>query len=200
MTAMAQKLPRLQKLRATDMLERPAGCPVDPMVAGIAVFLLMYGLVMVGSASLEVAARTYGDPFHLVTRHTLYLFLSLLAAAASIAVPVRIWQKFDAVFLGAVFLLSFLSLGAQVLPWAGSRGLLPVRLKLRRMREDFSPLGRVLYFPTLLWLSDSDRMLRAIPALGAVAALVVIYGGPLSFWGFDRKRIAAEMGKILDAI
>ena len=48
-------------------------CPVDPMVASIAVFLLMYGLVMVGSASLEIGAKIYGNPFHLLTRHTIYL-------------------------------------------------------------------------------------------------------------------------------
>ena len=42
-------------------------CPVDPMIAGIALALLAYGLVMVGSASMEVGLKTYGNPFHLLT-------------------------------------------------------------------------------------------------------------------------------------
>ena len=44
-------------------------CPVDLMLGGIATFLLLYGLVMVGSASLEVGAATYGNAFHLINRH-----------------------------------------------------------------------------------------------------------------------------------
>ena len=39
------------------------GFPFDPLVAGLAVFLLLYGLVMVGSASMEVGARTYDNTF-----------------------------------------------------------------------------------------------------------------------------------------
>ena len=39
-------------------------CPVDLMLLGIASFLLAYGLVMVGSASLEVRAKTYANAFH----------------------------------------------------------------------------------------------------------------------------------------
>ena len=46
-----------------------AGFPVDPMISAIAAFLLLYGLIMVGSASMEVRAKTYDDPFYLLTRH-----------------------------------------------------------------------------------------------------------------------------------
>lgn len=81
-------------------------CPVDSIVAGIAVFLLLYGLVMVGSASLEIGAKTYGNAFHLLNRHVAYLILSLVAGTVALSIPIGVWQKYDALFLGlALFLL-----------------------------------------------------------------------------------------------
>ena len=79
--------------------------PVDPMITGIAVFLLLYGLIMVGSASMEVGAKTYGNAFHLLTRHSMYLVLSGIAAVVAISVPVHVWQRWDAGLLGFAFLL-----------------------------------------------------------------------------------------------
>ena len=100
---------------ALQPLARTGGLPVDPVIAGIAVFLTMYGFVMVGSASLEIAAKTYGDPLHLVTRNSMYLVLGIISAAVAISVPVRTWQKFDAVFLG----LSVALLIAVLIPGVG---------------------------------------------------------------------------------
>lgn len=79
--------------------------PIDPVIAGIAVFLLLYGLIMVGSASMEVGAKTYGNAFHLLTRHGIYLVLAGLAAVLAISVPVQVWQRWDAGLLGFAFLL-----------------------------------------------------------------------------------------------
>lgn len=92
-----------------------AGCPVDPYLLGVVSLLLMFGLVMVGSASLEVSARTYGAPFHLLTRHAIYLMLALGAAAVALSVPIRAWQRLDVVFLG----LSFILLIAVLTPGVG---------------------------------------------------------------------------------
>ena len=86
-------------------LSQAEGCPVDPLVAGIALFLLLYGLVMVGSASLEIGAKTYGNAFHLVTRHMVYLGISAVAAIAALSVPISVWQKYDTALLFVAFLL-----------------------------------------------------------------------------------------------
>ncbi|MBT4161483.1 MAG: putative lipid II flippase FtsW [Gammaproteobacteria bacterium] len=86
------------------------GFPVDSMVAAITIFLLLYGLVMVGSASLEIGAKTYGDAFHLVYRHATYLLISAVAAVAAISVPIALWQKYDAALLFVSFGLLILVL------------------------------------------------------------------------------------------
>ena len=80
-------------------------CPVDPMIAGIALALLAYGLVMVGSASMEIGAKTYGNPFHLLTRHVIYLGIAGTAAIAAVSVPVAVWQRMDMPLLGFAFFL-----------------------------------------------------------------------------------------------
>jgi len=84
---------------------RLTGFPVDPLVFGIAVFLMLYGLVMVGSASLEIGVKAYGNPFFLLSRHSVYLLVSVAAALIAISVPIQSWQKYDAALLGASFLL-----------------------------------------------------------------------------------------------
>ena len=81
------------------------GFPVDPLVFGIAVFLMLYGLVMIGSASLEIGVKTYGNPFFLLTRHSIYLLVSGAAALVAISVPIQRWQKYDAALLAVSFLL-----------------------------------------------------------------------------------------------
>jgi cell division protein FtsW len=81
------------------------GFPVDPLVFGIALFLLLYGLVMIGSASLEIGVKTYDNPVFLLTRHGLYLLVSGAAALIAISVPIQSWQKHGAALLAVSFLL-----------------------------------------------------------------------------------------------
>jgi len=93
----------VKKLPATA--PQLSGFPLDPLVFGIAVFLMFYGLVMVGSASLEIGVKTYGNPFFLLTRHSIYLLISGAAALITISVPIRSWQKYDAALLAVSFFL-----------------------------------------------------------------------------------------------
>jgi cell division protein FtsW len=81
------------------------GFPVDPVAFGIVVFLILYGLVMIGSASLEIGVKTYSNPFFLLTRHSLYLLISGAVALVAISVPIQRWQKYDVVLLAISFFL-----------------------------------------------------------------------------------------------
>jgi cell division protein FtsW len=76
---------------------------------------MLYGLVMMGSASLEVSVKTYGNPFFLLTRHSIYLLVSGAAALIVISVPIQSWQKYDA----ALLMVSFLLLMVVLLPGIG---------------------------------------------------------------------------------
>jgi hypothetical protein len=96
--------------------------------------------------------------------------------------PRLVWGLFPR-GLGLIFLISFASLAGQVTWGAGQRsGLASVARRLERMREDFPSWRRYFYFPTLLWLNDSDAMLRALTWIGIGSAALLIYGGELSPW------------------
>src|SRR5690349_8843981 len=71
----------------------------------------------------------------------------------------------------------------QVVGLCGSRGLTPVAPLLKRMRQDFPLHVRLCHFPSLLWISSSDRAIQALPLLGSAGALLAIYGGPYARWG-----------------
>ena len=83
--------------------------------------------------------------------------------------------------LGCVYIIAIGALWHQVLPWAGSKGMTPIAAVLDRYRTDFPSLPqRLAYFPTLLWLSPSDTMLKALVGTGTASALALIAGGPHS--------------------
>ncbi len=93
--------------------------------------------------------------------------------------PTEVWGLFVR-GLGLTFLVSFASLAGQIVRGAGARGGMPIGRRLAKTAEDFPSWRRALYFPTLLWLSSSDAMLRALTWIGLIASCVVIYGGPWS--------------------
>ncbi len=93
------------------------------------------------------------------------------------ASPLLVWGLFSRL-LGLVFLISFTSLSTQALAVAGERGVLPAGLLLAQVRRDFPGVARFIYFPTLLWLSHKNAMLRTLIGVGLVASLAIIYGGP----------------------
>jgi cell division protein FtsW len=100
-----------QRARVTTRIE----CPVDPVIAGVALCLLSFGLIMVASASTEVSARIYGNPFYLMIRHSAYVLLGTAAGIAVLMLPLRIWQKLELPLL----LLSFVLLVAVLVPGIG---------------------------------------------------------------------------------
>src|SRR5688572_10263329 len=84
--------------------------------------------------------------------------------------------------IGLVFLISFASLSRQVMPIAGSDGVVPVRDAFSAYERDFPTWKRFIYFPSLLWVNRSNAMLKALPWAGMVAAAAAIVGGPWTPW------------------
>ena len=75
-----------------------------------AIALLAVGLVAMGSASVEFAMKTYGNPFSFVQRYLFHCALGTLAAIAVLRVPMSLWQR-----TGWIWLLAGLALLALVL-------------------------------------------------------------------------------------
>jgi hypothetical protein len=96
--------------------------------------------------------------------------------------PLVVWGIFPRL-LGVVYFIALASLYHQVVPLAGTRGIAPVGLMLARMRRDLPLHRRLLHFPTLLWVSSSDRALRALVVAGCAGSLLAIFGGPAGYVG-----------------
>jgi cell division protein FtsW len=88
---------------------------LDPTLVVCVAALLGLGLVMVGSASVGIAERNLGDPFHYLYRQTVYVILGLLAAAAMYRIRLAYWAAATALLLALTFLL----LGVLLIPGVG---------------------------------------------------------------------------------
>jgi len=77
--------------------------------------LLAFGFVMVSSASLSIADRTFDAPFHFVTRHALALGLAMGLGILAFAVPTAWWERSST----ALFFIGLLLLVLVLVPGIG---------------------------------------------------------------------------------
>lgn len=76
------------------------------LLIAIIIFLLSTGLVMIMSASLEVATGLTGNPFHFVSRHAIYLLIGAFLATLVYQIPLeRLASMGGALLLVGVLLL-----------------------------------------------------------------------------------------------
>lgn len=75
-----------------------------PLLAGC-LALLGLGLIMVTSASSEVAAAQSGNPMYYSVRHLIYLMIGLAACGLTMMVPMATWQRYSWHLLAIAFAL-----------------------------------------------------------------------------------------------
>ncbi|ENA36923.1 MULTISPECIES: putative lipid II flippase FtsW [Pseudomonas] len=75
-----------------------------PLLAGC-LALLGLGLVMITSASSEVAAAQAGNPLYYMIRHLIYLAIGIVGCGATLMIPMATWQRFGGTLLIAAFAL-----------------------------------------------------------------------------------------------
>lgn len=93
---------------------------------------------------------------------------------------------------GVVYLIVFGSFHVQVVPLCGRKGVTPVAHLLAQAKKDYPGLKKVLYFPTWLWLNDSDAALQLTTASGILGGLLAIYGGFVGWLGLLLSRAALQ--------
>jgi hypothetical protein len=94
------------------------------------------------------------------------------------AAPEFVWGIFTRA-LGLVFVVAFGAIIPQILPLAGSRGLSPQKPLFQAIRRDCG-IAAFWWLPSILHVSTSDRLIQALPIVGALLGAAVIVGGPLT--------------------
>lgn len=75
-----------------------------------ATVLAITGVVMVGSASMDMAALTYRSPFYFVQRQAIYLMAGIVCAAVVYQIPLSVWERFSMPLLLVAYVLLVLVL------------------------------------------------------------------------------------------
>ncbi|WP_375169863.1 putative lipid II flippase FtsW [Marinobacter sp.] len=71
-----------------------------PMLVISAVALLVMGVVMISSASMDIATETMGNSYHYVIRQLLFAAMGCALALVSVNVPVAWWERSGWLLLG----------------------------------------------------------------------------------------------------
>lgn len=66
---------------------------IDPYLLSVATVLALVGLVMVGSASMTIAADQTGNPFSVLIRQGSHLAIGVLLGWVVLHVPLQLWEK-----------------------------------------------------------------------------------------------------------
>lgn len=78
---------------------------LDPVLVSAALGLLLVGLVMVTSASVNLADRTAGEPLLFLERQLVSAGLGILCAMLLVAVPMSLWERSAPLLLLGAFVL-----------------------------------------------------------------------------------------------
>ena len=96
---------------AAVVLRRGSGrFPYDAWLIGVALLLLMLGLVMVASSSITVADRLHNQPLYFFWRQCFAASLGFGVATCMALTPLFFWERLSVPLLGVAFVLLLLCL------------------------------------------------------------------------------------------
>ena len=72
--------------------------------------LITFGLLMMTSASIEIASSQYGDPFFHLKRQTIFALMGLAGMLITLHIPMYFWRRISWFLLMASFALLLLVL------------------------------------------------------------------------------------------
>ena len=120
---------------------RAAAVHLDGATLALVLGLLLFGLVMVTSASISIASRDTGNPFYYLERQVLTALLGTAGAVLVFCFRMELWERLSTVLLGValVMLLAVLVPGLGEVVNGGRRWL-----RLGGISFQVSELARVL--------------------------------------------------------
>lgn len=143
------------------------------------VAILLLGLVMVASASIEISQERFHAPFHFLIRQMIFLFLALIATRFTLKLSMKQIEQYSGyIFLVAVFFLIVVlipHIGRSINGSSRWLGFGPVGLQV----SEFAKLATILYLAGYLVRrndqiqSQFSGFVRPLCVLAVVAALLL---------------------------
>ena len=169
------RLGRQSLSRMPGVPQRIAG--VDQALIWVTVALLMFGLVMVYSASVAMPDNPKFARYahtHFLTRHVVSLMVAFIAAVVAFQVPIATWEK----LAPWLFVVSLVLLMLVLVPFIG-KGVNGARRWITLGFMNFQP-SELAKFAVLLYAADymvrkmdvKERFFRAVLPMAAAIAVV----------------------------
>ena len=89
----------------------------DYVTLGLTAALLLFGIVMVTSASMSIAARDFGDPFYFMERQFIFAMAGLGLAWLMTRIPTELWDRYSL----ALVVIALVLLVMVLIPGLGAR-------------------------------------------------------------------------------
>ncbi len=152
---------------------------IDKLLLTSVVGIVIFGLVMVASASIDISEKQFGSPFHFLVRQMIFLFVALVIARFILRTPM---EKIAA-FSPNIFMVSLVFLIIVLIPHVGrsingsSRwiGIGPIGLQV----SEFAKLATILYLSGYLVRQNAQiqqhisGFIRPLCVLGLVVLLLL---------------------------
>lgn len=141
--------------------------------------LLLTGLAIVGSASIDIAAQTYDNSFYFIIRQAAYIGIGLIVALAVANVPMAWWLRSGWLLLFAAFALLILVLTPLGVSVNGSTRWIPLGIFNVQVSEP-AKLFLIAYLAGYLVRRQDEvnhnwsGFLKPVAVLGLAAFLLVI--------------------------
>lgn len=170
--------------------------------------LMVVGLVLIASASMDVAADDFGNPFHFTVRQSLYAVIACLAGIAVANVPLTWWLRGSWVWLFTAFALLIVVLTPLGITVNGSSRWISLGLVNLQVSEVAKWLlitymagyvvrrrGELIgtwmgFLKPILVLALASALLLAQPDFGAIVVLMAAAFGMIFLSGVRLTRFA----------
>lgn len=153
---------------------------LDPYLLLAMIALMMFGLVLVSTSSINYASVNMGNPWHFMNRQLVFLFITLLLCLVVLAIPSDTYYRWSTPLL----LVGFVLLGLVLLPGVGvsvngSRRWLPFGL-FNVQSSEVAKLTLVLFLSAYLTrhqqavLTSFWAFIKPLLVMSLYAGLVIV--------------------------
>ncbi|MCK5818399.1 MAG: putative lipid II flippase FtsW [Psychromonas sp.] len=142
----------------------------DQLLVIIVACLFCIGFIMVASSSITESIDLTGDPFHFISRHAIYVVLSIFMIGVVVSIPSEQWYNHQNLILFLSFLMLFLVLivGTEINGSHRWIGFGPLTLQ----PSEFAKLSVVLFIASYL----QRRQIEVIDTLrGFIKPMAVLF-------------------------